>query len=55
MRDGGAAVFIAEDQEYVDKILPLADRLPALRHIVVIDALGDVRLRASQAHDATRR
>ena len=28
MRDGGAAVFIAEDQEYVDKILPIADRLP---------------------------
>jgi 7,8-dihydropterin-6-yl-methyl-4-(beta-D-ribofuranosyl)aminobenzene 5'-phosphate synthase len=30
MRDGGAAIFVAEDQEYVDKILPLADRLPAL-------------------------
>src|SRR3974377_2243912 len=27
MRDGGACVFIAEDQEYVDKILPIADRL----------------------------
>ena len=37
MRDGGAVVFIAEDQEYVDKILPLAERLPALRHIVVVD------------------
>src|SRR5499427_92875 len=37
MRDGGAALFIAEDQEYVDRILPLADRLPALRRIVVID------------------
>ena len=37
MRDGGAVVFIAEDQEYVDKILPLADRLPALRHIIVVD------------------
>ena len=37
MRDGGAAIFIAEDQEYVDKILPLVDRLPALRAIVVID------------------
>ena len=37
MRDGGAKVFIAEDQEYVDKILPLADRLPALERIVVID------------------
>ena len=28
MRDGGASVFVAEDQEYVDKILPLA-RSPA--------------------------
>jgi long-chain acyl-CoA synthetase len=37
MRDGGAAIFIAEDQEYVDRILPLADRLPELRCIVVID------------------
>jgi long-chain acyl-CoA synthetase len=37
MRDGGAAVFVAEDQEYVDKILQIADRLPALRRIVVVD------------------
>lgn len=37
MRDGGACVFIAEDQEYVDRILPLADNLPDLRAIVVID------------------
>ena len=37
MADGGAAIFVAEDQEYVDKILPIADRLPALRRIVVID------------------
>ena len=37
MRDGGACVFIAEDQEYVDKILPMADRLPDLRAIVVLD------------------
>jgi len=38
MRDGGAVVFIAEDQEYVDRILPLADALPHLRRIVAIDA-----------------
>jgi long-chain acyl-CoA synthetase len=38
MNDGGASVFIAEDQEYVDKILPLADKLPKLRWIVVVDA-----------------
>ena len=37
MRDGGACVFIAEDQEYVDKILPMVDRLPDLRAIVVLD------------------
>src|SRR6185312_14783862 len=37
MRDGGAVLFIAEDQEYVDRILPLVDRLPALRRIVVVD------------------
>lgn len=38
MRDGGAFIFIAEDQEYVDRILPLSDRLPDLRAVVVIDA-----------------
>lgn len=37
MRDGGAAIFVAEDQEYLDKVLPLLDRLPALRHVVIID------------------
>src|SRR5215475_11649666 len=37
MRDGGAVLFIAEDQEYVDRIRPCLDRLPALRGIVVID------------------
>jgi long-chain acyl-CoA synthetase len=37
MRDGGAKLFIAEDQEYVDKLLPIADRLPGLNWIVVID------------------
>jgi len=37
MRNGGACVFIAEDQEYVDRILPIADTLPDLRAIVVLD------------------
>jgi long-chain acyl-CoA synthetase len=37
MQDGGAVLFIAENQEYVDRILPLADRLPALQRILVID------------------
>jgi len=50
MRDGGAAIFVAEDQEYVDKILPIAGRLPGLRQVVVIDdaamfAYRDRRLR----------
>ena len=37
MQDGGATIFVAENQEYVDRILPVADRLPGLRWIVVID------------------
>jgi long-chain acyl-CoA synthetase len=37
MQDGGAVLFIAEDQEYVDRILPLVDALPHLRGIVVVD------------------
>lgn len=32
-----AKFFIAENQEYVDKILPFADRFPSLRKIIVID------------------
>ena len=37
LRDGAAVMFVAENQEYVDKILMLADRLPALAWIVVLD------------------
>jgi long-chain acyl-CoA synthetase len=37
MNDGGAAIFVAENQEFVDKILPLIDELPRLKWIVVID------------------
>jgi long-chain acyl-CoA synthetase len=37
LRDGGAMLFVAENQEYVDKVLPLAERLPALGCLVVID------------------
>jgi long-chain acyl-CoA synthetase len=37
MRDGGAAIFVAENQEYADKLLPLIERLPDLRHLIVID------------------
>ncbi len=38
MNDGGASIFVAEDQEYVDRILPIADRLPNLRWIVGVDS-----------------
>ena len=37
LRNGGATVLVAEDQEHVDKVLPVVDRLPGLRKIVVID------------------
>lgn len=37
LRHGGASVLVAEDQEHVDKVLPIADRLPSLKKIVVID------------------
>lgn len=49
MLDGAACIFVAENQEYVDRILPIADRLPELRRIVVVDtdamfAYDDARL-----------
>lgn len=37
MRDGGARIFVAEDQEYLDKILGVIDRLPEVSSIVVVD------------------
>jgi len=37
LRHAGASVLIAEDQEHVDKVLPMLDRLPGLRRLVVID------------------
>ncbi len=37
MRDGGAKIFIAEDQEYLDKILGLIDDLTELDAVVVIE------------------
>src|SRR5215472_17595747 len=54
MRDGGAVLFIAENQEYVDKILQVADRLPGLNWIVVVDdtamfAYGHRKLRTYRA------
>ena len=40
MEDGQACIFIAEDQRYVDQILPLCNKLTHLRHIIVIDTRG---------------
>jgi long-chain acyl-CoA synthetase len=37
LENGGATVAVAENQEYVDKLLPLADALPALRKVIVVD------------------
>lgn len=37
LRDGDAAIVVAENQEYVDKVLPIVERLPSVRHIVVVD------------------
>jgi long-chain acyl-CoA synthetase len=37
LRHGGASVLIVEDQEHVDKVLPMLDRLQDLRKLVVID------------------
>ncbi|MBI3029244.1 MAG: AMP-binding protein [Candidatus Rokubacteria bacterium] len=37
LESGGAVVAVAQDQEAVDKILPLAAGLPGLRQIVVAD------------------
>jgi long-chain acyl-CoA synthetase len=47
MNDGGAILFIAEDQEYVDKLLPIVDRLPRSNGSPS-STIRDVRLRASK-------
>ena len=44
LRDAGASLFVAEDQEYVDKVLPLLERLPGLRAHRGDRRLGDVWL-----------
>ncbi|MDB5654220.1 MAG: long-chain-fatty-acid--CoA ligase [Tardiphaga sp.] len=51
---GEAKIVFAEDEEQVDKLLVLADRVPALRHIVYSDPRGmrkydDPRLLAADA------
>jgi len=49
LRDGGARVLVAENQEVVDKVMPCLADLPALTAVVVIDdsalfAYDDARL-----------
>jgi long-chain acyl-CoA synthetase len=45
MQDGGAVLFVAEQQEYVDKVLPFIDRLPQLRGVLVVDETALFALR----------
>jgi long-chain acyl-CoA synthetase len=45
MQDGGAALFIAENQEYVDKILPFVAALPQLQRVLVVDETALFALR----------
>ena len=40
MMDGEASIFVAENQEYVDRILPLLPELPLLKKIIVFDVQG---------------
>ena len=40
LEDGKATIFVAENQEYVDRILPLLDELPFVKRIVVFDLRG---------------
>jgi long-chain acyl-CoA synthetase len=40
MEDGQATIFSAENQEYVDRIMPLLDKLPAVQHVIVFDDRG---------------
>jgi len=40
LEDGGAVIFIAENQEYVDRVLPISKEFPDLKWIVVIDTKG---------------
>ena len=40
LRHSGSVVLIAEDEEQLDKVLAVRERLPALRRIIVLDARG---------------
>ena len=40
LKDGRASLFIAQNQEFADRILPLLDQLPHLKKIIIIDTRG---------------
>lgn len=40
VEDAGARVFVAEDQEYVDKVLDPRCEAPGVEHVVIIDSRG---------------
>ena len=40
MSDGKACIFVAGNQEYLDRILPLSKELSTLKHVIVIDTRG---------------
>lgn len=40
LEDGEACILVAENQEYVDRVLPILGDLPGLRQIIVIDTRG---------------
>ena len=46
-----APIIVCQDQEQLDKVLSIRERLPALRAIVVIDARGLRRYDRSALHD----
>ncbi|HEY1361401.1 MAG TPA: AMP-binding protein [Xanthobacteraceae bacterium] len=54
LRDGGAVIFVAENQEHVDKVLSFADDLPLLKCIVVLDssAMFNYQHRKLRRYDA---
>lgn len=40
LANGGASVFVGQNQEYIDRVLPFRDQFNSLRHIVIIDTKG---------------
>jgi len=40
LKDGNPCMFVAQDQEYLDRILPSLNNFPGLRQIIVIDTKG---------------